>query len=82
MKKVAIWGAAIAFVTFVITWGVMGLSLADGGYDIQTMAYIGLVCWIVLLICLLILVVSNKCPHCGKIRRSRGKYCPYCGKEI
>ena len=23
-----------------------------------------------------------KCPHCGKLRISMGKYCPYCGKEF
>ena len=82
MKKVAIWGAAIAFVAFLITWGVMGLEIYSGNYDIQSLSYIGLACWIVLLICLIIIVINTRCPHCGKIRRTRGKYCPYCGKEI
>ncbi len=82
MKKCAIWGAIISFVTFLITWGVMGLEIVSGEYDITALAYTGLACWIVLIICLMILVVNNKCPHCGKIRRSRGKYCPHCGKEI
>ena len=82
MKKVAIWGAAIASVAFLITWGVMGLEIYSGNYDIQSLSYIGLACWIVLLICLIIIAINTRCPHCGKIRRTRGKYCPYCGKEI
>ena len=82
MKKIAIWSAAIAFVAFLITWGVMGLNLASGDYDIELLAYIGGACWLVLLVCLIIIAVNTRCPHCGKMRRTRGKYCPYCGKEI
>ena len=82
MKKIAIWAAAISFVVFLITWGVMGLNIANGEYDIQMLAYIGGACWIMLLVCLIVIAVNTKCPHCGKMRRSRGKYCPYCGKEI
>ena len=82
MKKIAIWGAVIAFVIFLIDWGVLGLNIANGNYDTQILAYIGLGCWIVLLIFLIVIAVNTRCPHCGKIRTTRGKYCPYCGKEI
>ncbi|MBE5883052.1 MAG: zinc-ribbon domain-containing protein [Lachnospiraceae bacterium] len=25
---------------------------------------------------------TTRCPHCGKMNQTIGKYCPYCGKEI
>ena len=27
-------------------------------------------------------MLTDKCPHCGKLRYPRGKYCPHCGKEL
>lgn len=82
MKKVATWLLLISLLIFVIDWGVMGLKLFDGNYDIIIEAYIGLICFVTMLICILIRSFSTKCPYCGKIRVSNGRYCPHCGKEL
>ena len=82
MKKITIWGLVIAFTIFVIDWGIIGLKLLDGNYDITTGSYIGAICWGVILVCIVCRAFSNKCPHCGKLKQTSGKYCPYCGKEI
>ena len=82
MKKIATWGLVIAFIIFVIDWGIIGLKLLDGNYDITTGAYIGAICWGVILVCIVCRAFSNKCPHCGKLKQTSGKYCSYCGKEI
>ena len=47
-----------------------------------TGAYIGAICWGVILVCIVCRAFSNKCPHCGKLKQTSGKYCSYCGKEI
>jgi len=82
VKKITTWGLVIAFIIFVIDWGIIGLKLLDGNYDITTGAYIGAICWGVILVCIVCRAFSNKCPHCGKLKQTSGKYCPYCGKEI
>ncbi len=82
MKKVAKWLAIISIVVFVIDWGVMGLKLLNNNYLITAEAYIGLISIVVFFVCVLCIKLSNRCPHCGKINQSFGKYCPYCGKEI
>lgn len=82
MKKIATWVAVIAFIIFVIDWGVIGLNLLDGNYDITTGAYIGAACLGIMLVCAVYKMFSNKCPYCGKLIQSNGKYCPHCGKEI
>ena len=50
--------------------------------DILVEAYIGRVCFVVLMVCSLYRIFSNKCPYCGKLRVSNGEYCSYCGKKI
>ena len=50
MKKVANWALAIAFIIFLIDSGVMGLKLLDKDYNITVEAYIGFVCWVVILV--------------------------------
>ncbi len=83
MKKAAIWGAAVSAVVLITAWGVMGLKIFDGEYDILSLVYTGLAAWVVLLGCLIVLRWrSIKCPHCGKVRWTNGRYCSYCGKEI
>lgn len=82
MKKVRPWILAITFFIAVIAWGVMGFKLYSGDYNITMEAYITGACLIVILICALSKLFTDKCPHCGKIRVSNGKYCPYCGKEL
>ncbi len=82
MKKIAVWLAVIAFIIFVIDWGVVGSKLLDGNYDITVGAYIGLISIVIIFVCVIYIRVINKCPHCGKMIQFNGKYCPYCGVEI
>ncbi len=56
--------------------------MLDGDYDIIPEAYIGAACFGVMLICAVCKAFTNKCPHCGKLIQSNGKYCPHCGKEV
>lgn len=82
MKKIRTVALVTAFLAFLFDWGVMGLKLYNGNYNITVEAYIALVCLLIILICAVSKIFTDKCPHCGKIRISNGKYCPYCGKEI
>lgn len=84
MKKIAIGAAILAFLAFVIIWGVLGLNIANGDYDsVTVMTWLGFICMIVLLISLLTLrMMTWKCPHCGRIRLVNGRYCHHCGKKI
>lgn len=82
MKKIATWVAVIAFIIFGVDWGVIGLKLLDGDYNIQVGAYLGLACLAVMLVCAVYKASGNKCPHYGKQILLNGKYCPHCGKEI
>ena len=81
MKKIRTWVLVISFFVAVIAWGIMGLKLYDGNYNITVEAYITMGCLIVILGCAVSKVFTDKCPHCGKLRVSNGKFCPYCGKE-
>ena len=83
MKKLlaAIW--IIAIIVFFIDWGIVGLSLLNGNYEIQAGIYIGIVCWAIVIVGVPIYKLLNvRCPYCRKIRWQEGKYCPHCGKEI
>ncbi|MBQ7777577.1 MAG: zinc ribbon domain-containing protein [Oscillibacter sp.] len=82
MRKIAKWLAAISIAVFAIDWGVIGLKLLDGNYDITADVYIGLILLVVFFVSVLYVKLTNRCPHCGKMKQSFGKYCPYCGKEI
>lgn len=50
------------------------MKLLDGNYDIITEAYIGVACFGAMLICAVCKAFTNKCPHCGKLIQSNGKY--------
>lgn len=82
MKKITTGALAIAFIVFIIDWGVMGVKLLNGNYEIITEAYIGAACWGVMLVSAPCKLFTNKCPHCGKVMLTNGKYCPHCGKKI
>ena len=81
MKKAATWAFIIAFITLFIDWAILGIKLLDGNYDVIAEAYIGAVCIAIIFICILI-KHTGKCPHCGKIITSDGRYCPYCGEKL
>ena len=82
MKRAWAWTAAAAVLIFVITWGVMGVKLLDGDYDIELEAYLGGFCILLMTGCAIYRIISSKCPHCGKILLTNGRFCPCCGKEV
>ena len=83
MKKAAGWIAAITLLLFVVVWGVLGLKIMNGEYDIALLTWIGAACLIGFLVSILVLRWNSwKCPHCGKLRWSNGCYCSYCGRKI
>jgi len=82
MKKITKWLAAISIAVFAIDWGFIGLKLLDGNYDITASAYIAAISLVIFVVCVLYVRFTNRCPHCGKMNQTLGKFCPYCGKEI
>lgn len=82
MKKARIWIIILAFITAIIALSLMGLKLFDGDYNITAEAYITLACMVVITGCAFSRLFTDKCPHCGKLRASNGKFCPHCGKEL
>ena len=83
MKKAVFWIQLAVSLVMLITWGVVGLNIANGDYEAVTPgAYIMLVCLIVNLVCALYKLFRDKCPHCGKLRLVNGQYCRHCGKKI
>lgn len=82
MKRIMSWIFVISIIIFILDWGVVGLKLLNGDYDITVGAYIGLVCVLIILVCAVYKIFSDKCPYCGKVRMSNGEYCSYCGKKI
>ena len=85
MKKVAIWSCVISAFAGIISWGVVGLKILTNDYDFTVEAYIAYASFVVLLISIVVIKLSNKCPHCGAYRQSKwisGAYCSHCGKKI
>ena len=83
MKRFFLWTAAAALAVFVIDWGIMGLKLLDGCYDITAEAYIGAVCIVILIVSIIARkLIGSKCPHCGKLLLVNGKYCHNCGGKL
>jgi len=82
MRKTILWSAVIAFIIFVIDWGIIGVKLFDGNYDIVVEAYIGMACFIVMIIGLITKIFGAKCSTCKKILDVNAKYCSHCGREV
>ena len=82
MRKTMMWLFAISLIICVIDWGVVGLRILNGNYDITVGAYIALACTITMMICALYRRFNMKCPHCGRLRTTGGAYCPFCGSKI
>lgn len=72
----------LALAVFAVDWLIVGLKLLSGNYDITLGAYVALVCVIVMALYPLYRAFSHKCPYCGKILSSSGRYCPHCGREL
>lgn len=81
MKKIIPWIFGISLLVFAIDWAVMGMKIFSGDYRIAIEAYLGLVCIVLMGLCGIYKLFSRKCPHCGRLKRSDGPYCPYCGKK-
>ncbi len=81
MKKVAAWLMVISIIVIFIAWGIGGLMIFNHDYESNAWVYVALVSYVILL-CSLIYLKTTRCPHCGKMNQTNGKYCPYCGKEI
>ena len=81
MKRFMAWLFVVAVVVFIIDWSYVGLKLALHEYGITVFAYIGPVCWITMIVCLLYRAFNKKCPHCGHLLITTGAYCPHCGKR-
>ena len=82
MKKLAKWLSILSINVFVIAWTIGGFMIFNGNFENNVWAYAGLVSFALFFICILYMKFTNRCPHCGKINPSFGKYCPFCGKEI
>lgn len=82
MRKMVFTIFIMALITFVIDWGLMGIKLLDNNYEIMIETYVGLACWIIMIVCALYKTFTNRCPYCGKLRLTNGDYCSYCGKRI
>ena len=83
MKKIMAWLYGISLFVFFFDWGVAGLKLAQGDYDIQTECYVALGCVAVMLCYILYRLFSSKCPHCGRlVQQPRAVFCPHCGKKM
>lgn len=82
MKKIMSLVSIITITVLVIDWGIAGLKLLDGNYDIITEAYIGLACLLILFLCAFCKIMNKRCPYCGKLRLTNGKYCSHCGMKV
>lgn len=84
MKKVATWIIAISVIALTIILTVMGIGVYEMDENtIRTTAYISIPFFVLLLGGLIYIKWGTaKCPYCGKLRLTNGKYCSYCGKEI
>lgn len=82
LRKMANRALAAAFIVFLIDWSIMGIKLLDNNYNIIVEAHIGLVCYIVIMVSIFIRCLTDRCPHCVKIKLINGAYCTYCGKKL
>jgi len=83
MKRFMNWLFAISIVVFFVDWTAVGVKLLGGDYDITAGAYVGLVCCVIMMICIICRIAGNQCPHCGKlVQQPRAKYCPHCGQKL
>ena len=81
MKKILKWSLVIIFVVLLIDLGIIGIKIFSHDYDVIPESYIGYACFLMLAVCGILMLFSTRCPHCGKVQITKGKYCPYCGNE-
>ena len=79
MKKILKWSLVIIFIVLLIDLGIIGIKIFSHDYDVILESYIGYACFLMLAVCGILMLFSTRCPHCGKVQITKGKYCPYCG---
>ena len=83
VKKVLFWIWICALAVFIVDWGVVGVMLLNGNYEIKAGDYIGLAFIITLLISGVgYKFMCKRCPHCHKVILSSGEYCSHCGNSV
>ena len=82
MKKFLFRLWLLALAVFAVDWLIVGLKLLNGDYNISLGVYLALVCVIVMALYPLYRALFCKCPYCGKLLTSSGRYCPHCGREL
>lgn len=82
MKKIIAWISIITIIVLVLDLGIIGLKIFNNNYDIILEGYIGRACFLILPVCAIFRLFTERCPHCGKMKIAKGKYCPYCGEEM
>ena len=81
MKKIAKWFAIISITLLTIVSGFIGLSLANGNYNIKLGACLALACFVIFSVSICVWRLTNKCFYCGRLVDFNKKFCPHCGKE-
>ncbi len=82
MKKVCIWLSIISSIVLLATLGVVGVKILDNNYNFTVEIIITIVFGLILFGTIFYKLISNRCPHCGKINDSlTDKFCSHCGKE-
>jgi len=82
MKRAFRWVFAAAVLVFVIDWGVAGVKIFSGDYDIVVEAYVALGCLAVFTGFVVVRLFSERCPHCGRLHLTKGEFFSFCGKRI
>ncbi len=82
MRRILLGIWIVAVVVFFIDWGIVGLSLLTGNYEVQAGIYVGLVCMILIFMGVFYKLFVNRCPYCGKFLFFDETYCSSCKKEI
>ena len=61
MKKVTVWIMVFSVLTFLISWGVVGVKIMNGDYDFAIEAYIALGAMLIYFGCSICRAVGNRC---------------------
>ncbi len=81
MKKIVTRILIAALIVWIIDLIIIGLKIFSHDYDLIPEEYIGYSCCLIFIVCGILKLFSERCSHCGKVQITKGKYCPYCGKE-
>lgn len=83
MKKYIDHALIAVVIILIIDCGIIGIKLINNEYDITAGISVLIICYVIIMIYAFYNnIAKNKCPHCGMVRISNGRYCSYCGKKI